>query len=119
MSKFRFTVEILASGQPRPYADTIRHVRVTFEHVPWDSKSGELEPDFMGEEAARRWLAGIPCAGFVGTARNGLDWKWPETYLAWLKPIDGKPASEIIPHGDPNQICAAVWEFQTNSPFTD
>lgn len=118
MTKHRFTVEVLASGQPRPYADTIHHARVTFEHVPWDSKTGELEPAFMGEDAAIRALEKMPYAGFINREKGAL-YSWPDTFLNWLKPIDGKPASEVIPHGDPSQICGSVWEFQTTTPFTD
>ena len=116
--KHRFTVETLASGQLRPYADTIHHVRVTFEHVPWNSKSGELEPWFMGEDAVRGDLEMMPLAGFTSKTRGDV-YSWSDTYLEWLKPIDGKPASEVIPHGDPKQICASVWEFRTVSPYTD
>jgi len=114
--KQRVTTEILASGQPRPYADTINHVRVSFESVPWDSKSGELEPSFMSEEVARQRLLYSGC-GF--TEKMKADVEWYATRLDWLKPIDGKPASELIPHGDPSQICASVWEFHTTSPYTD
>lgn len=112
----RYTVETLAAGQPRPYADTIRHVRVTFEHVSWDKPSGGLQPNFTSEEAVRRCLPGLLC-GF--TEKTRADVEWFETRLDWLKPIDGKPASEVIHGGDPKQICASVWEFHTTTPFTD
>lgn len=117
MNKHRFTIETLASGQPRPYADTIHHVRVTFESVPWNAKDGELQPSFMNEEAARRLLDKIPYAGFTAKTRAEVDWF--DTRLDWLKPMDGKPASEVIAHGDPKQICASIWEFHTTTPFTD
>lgn len=113
--KHRFTVETLASGQPRAYADHLHHVRVTFEAMPWNSKSGEIEPCFVSEDAAIRMLENMPLAGFIRKAPA----EWYDRRLEWLRPIDGKPASEVIPHGDPKQICASVWEFQTRTPFTD
>lgn len=118
MTKHRFTVEVLASGQPRAYADTICHVRVSFENVPWNSKDGELVPSHMSEEAARGLLEKMPYAGFTSKTK-GPGCEWWEKRLDWLKPIDGKPASEVIPHGDPKQICASVWEFHVTSPYTD
>lgn len=110
----RYTVETLASGQPRPYADTIHHVRVTFESNGWKDGS-EVGPSFMNEAAVRRRLVGLTC-GFVEKTKKEADWF--DTRLDWLKPIDGKPASAVILSGDPNQIIASVWEFHTTSPYT-
>ncbi len=111
----RYTIETLASGQPRPYADTIRHVRVTFESNGWQG-GGELIPSFMSEDGARNRLRGMLC-GF--TDKTAKDCDWFETRLDWLRPVDGKPASEAIPSGDPKQVVASTWEFHTTSPFTD
>ncbi len=116
----RFTVETLASGQPRPYADHLWHVRVSFEST--DFQTGELAPRRMDEASARRYLKALPCA-FTELTRadkrgKGEDAHY-QTHLDWLKPIDGIPASEAISHGDPNQTVASVWEFQTTTPFTD
>lgn len=116
MSKRRYTVETLAAGQPRPYADSIHHVRVTFEWNGWAEDDAELEPNFISEDAARRQLLTLSC-GFL--EKTKVEAHWADTRLDWLKPIGGKPASEVIPHGDPNQICASVWEFHTTSPYTD
>lgn len=113
--KERYTVETLASGQPRPYADTIRHVRVSFESTPWNG-GDELQPAFMSEEAARRRLQHTAC-GF--TPKTASEVQWFDTRLDWLKPIDGKAASEVISGGNPKQIVASVWEFHTTSPYTD
>jgi len=114
--KERITIETLASGQSRAYADTIRHVRVSFERVPWNKPDGELEPAFMSEEAVRRRLPGLGC-GFTAKSRSEVE--WVDTRLDWLKSMDGKPASEVIPHGDPNQMCGSIWEFHTTTPSTD
>lgn len=91
------------------YADTIHHARVTFEHVLWDSKTGEFEPWFMDETQAIRALEGMPYAGFT----SGTKADWPDTRLAWLKPMHGNVA------GDPKTVNGSVWEFQTTTPFTD
>jgi hypothetical protein len=42
MSKERITVETLRAGQPRPYADSIYHYRVTIE---WQGLVGYKNPD--------------------------------------------------------------------------
>lgn len=117
MSKHRFTVEVLAAGQPRPYADTIHHTRVIFEHVPWDAKGGDFQPLYITEDRARSLLKEIPYANFI--ERTKQDAEWWETRLDWLKPIDPKLASELISFGDPKQTLASIWEFHTTTAFTD
>lgn len=110
----RYTVETIQNGQPRPYADTVRHVRVSFERGGPSPK--QIEPAFMQEAVVRSFLKTLMC-GFTEKSKDEVDWF--ETRLDWLRPMDGKPASEVIPHGDPNQTVASVWEFHTTSPFTD
>lgn len=117
MSKQRFTVEVLASGQPRAYADTIHHVRVTFETSNWLKANGDLEPMYMTEERAREMIKALPLTGWVEKTKKDCEW-W-ETRLDWLKPIDAKLSSDVIPYGDPKQTVANIWEFHTTSPFTD
>lgn len=113
----RVTTEILRAGQPRAYADSETVARVTFESTRWDSSSDrELHPSFLSEETASRRLLGLQC-GFCERRRGGGH---PlETYLDYLRPVDGRPASEVIQYGDPDQIVASVWEFRVVSPFTD
>lgn len=111
MSKYRYTVETLAAGQPRAYADTIHHVRVTFEqNVPWGedpAKRNTWQPKAnMTEEAVKSKLKNLMC-GFT-------DFKYPaegversmenhyRTRLDWLKEVE-----------------PGIWEFHTTSPFTD
>ena len=115
--KQRFTVEVLASGQPRAYADTIHHVRVTFENTNWMKPNGDLEPMYLTDETARQLIKAIPHTGF--TEKTQKDSEWWQTRLDWLKAIDAKPSSDVIPYGDPKQTVASVWEFHTTSPYTD
>jgi hypothetical protein len=119
VSKRRITTEIIASGQPRPYADSIGHARVSFEWQGMEgfsNKEAPFVPNYMSEEAARRILPGLQ-AGF--TAKTAKECEWYETRLDWLRPVDGKPASETLPGGSPTQTVASVWEFHTTSPYTD
>lgn len=103
----RITIETLASGQPRPYADTIRHVRVTFEcrifrldddWKPWDERTKE--------EVVRDWLNRLQC-GFTEFVyppkdREATTEDHYRTRLDWLK-----------------QVAPGVWEFHTTTAFTD
>lgn len=106
--KTRYTVEVLASGQPRPYADSRQHVRVIFEIVSY--KTGEWEPwDIKQEAIIRERLLGLKC-GFVEFRypKDCADPKKPsaseyfKTRLDWLK-----------------QTAPGVWEFHTTSAYTD
>lgn len=104
----RYTVETLAAGQPRAYADTIHHVRVTFEWVPYKKREPGEEPTFepvlnWTEEGVSKHLKGLMC-GFT-------DFKCPpspsmddyfRTRLDWLK-----------------EVSPGVWEFHTTSAYTD
>ena len=114
--KTRYTIEILASGQPRPYADTIHHARVDFESSGW-KPDAPLGPVFVTEDFARNTLLRLPC-GFTEVTRKTADHPFA-TVLDWLRPIDPKPESEVRPNGNPKQSCASAWEFQTSTPFTD
>lgn len=112
--KERITIETLDAGQPRAYADTIHRVRVSFESNGY--LDGDLLPSFMSEDAARRRLRAMQC-GFTEKTRADSDWF--DTHLDWLRPIDAKTANDVIPHGDPNQTVASIWEFHTTSAYTD
>lgn len=102
MSKTRITIEVLASGQPRPYADSQTHVRVTFEW--WHSWAGN-DADSRSKWTACKWpeadiracLKTLKC-GFTDAEPKC----WADTRLNYLK--------EVQP---------GVWEFHTTTPFTD
>jgi hypothetical protein len=104
----RYTVETLAAGQPRAYADTVHHVRVTFEWIPYKKREPGEEPQFepstLKEEHVRRALLGLQC-GFTefdyNKAEKSMD-NYFKTRLDWL--------IEVSP---------GVWEFHTTSKFTD
>lgn len=109
MSKRRYTVEVIAAGQPRPYADTIRHVRVTLE---WQGMEGFRNKDApfvpsenLTEEAIKMLLPGLQ-AGFTDYIYDpkvdaSMD-AYFRTRLDWLR-----------------QIEPGVWEFHTTSPYDD
>jgi hypothetical protein len=105
----RYTVQVIACGQPRAYADTINHVRVTFEWVPYKRREPNEELAFepwtgATEEAVGRRLKGL-CCGFTDfdprTAPKTIDNHF-RTRLDWL--------CEVAP---------GVWEFHTTDPYTD
>jgi hypothetical protein len=105
----RYTVQTIASGQPRAYADTINHVRVTFEWVPYKKREDGEELAFepcanWTPEAAQHALKGL-CCGFTDfdykTAEPTMDNHF-RTRLDWLR-----------------EVAPGVWEFHTTSPFTD
>ena len=109
MSKTRVTIETLRSGYrggwpPRRYADTECVVRVSFERVPWNSKTGELEPDFIGPAIAEQRLQGLQC-GFTSVRKK--DASFMQSYLDYLRPIDEQDGR------------SSEWEFRVVSPFTD
>lgn len=67
---YRYTVEVLRSGQPRAYADTERECLITIESTqygkdgfhPW-VQGGDVEATIKREEAARaagRMFGGLP-----------------------------------------------------------
>lgn len=102
----RYTISTLAAGQPRPYADTIHHVRVTMEWVPWGGER-EWTPDPANNlEAIKDRLAGL-CCGFTDFTyppkdREATTEDYFRTRLDWLR-----------------NTAPGVWEFHTTSPFTD
>jgi len=112
-SKTRVTIETLASGQPRPYADHELRVRVTFEWTGWRGGE-EFGPMPMAEERVREWLPGLRC-GFVGATRAEAGFMG--SYLSYLRPVDARTAADEIPGGDPRQIVASVWEFEVVTPY--
>lgn len=103
MSKQRITIDTLQSGQPRPYADSVRHVRVTFEYFrSWlgndnDPRSKWEPQTYWTEEEVRKCLRTLKC-GFTDEPMK--DWASPN--LHWLK------------NPEPG-----VWEFMLTEAFTD
>ena len=99
----RYTVEILASGQPRAYADSRSHVRVTMEVFfawlgdPNDSRSEWKSMTGWSEEQVRALLPHLKC-GFT----ENTEWKLGSSKLDWLK-----------------QVSPGVWEFHTSEPYND
>lgn len=100
----RYTVRTLAAGQPRPYADSRRHVRVWFEHVPY---TGECtwQPHQMMEEYVRKTLLGLRC-GFTEFTyppkdREATAGDYFADRLDWLR-----------------NTAPGVWEFSVTSAYT-
>jgi hypothetical protein len=99
----RVSVEILASGQPRAYADSRKHVRVTFEFFfAWlgnrnDPRSNWKPNDHWTEEEVRKLLPHLKC-GFT----ESTEWRLGHSRLDWLK-----------------QVSPGVWEFHTSEPYND
>ncbi|MGQ3081043.1 MULTISPECIES: hypothetical protein [Alphaproteobacteria] len=101
----RFTIETLAAGQPRAYADTIHHVRVFLEHVPYGGEGGWQPNANLAVEPVQKILAGLQC-GFT-------DFKYP--------PADRESTTEdyFRAHLDWIRSTApGVWEFHTTSAYT-
>ena len=115
--KHRYTVETLQTGQTKPYGDTVHRVLVTFEMIPYRGPQVDYQPMWMSENAVRDFLPNLKC-GFMNVEReqrkHGLD-----TYLDYLKPVNPKKASEIIPQGSPEQVQSHQWEFQVVTPWND
>lgn len=100
---YRYTVDILTSGQPRPYADSRSHVRVTIEWFfawlgdPKDLRSEWRSNDSWTEEQIRALLPHLRC-GFT----ENTEWKLGHARLDSLK-----------------QVSPGVWEFHTSEPYND
>jgi hypothetical protein len=95
----RYTVEILASGQPRAYADSRSHARLTVEWLPTSLKGdAKWQPnDTWTEEQVRALLPHLRC----GFTENTV-WRLGESKLDWLR-----------------QVSPGVWEFHTSEPYND
>ena len=103
---WRYTIEVLASGQPRPYADSRQHVRFTTE-TKWNASDEWKLSVHIKEDRVRELLLGLKC-GFT-------EFRYPQdcegkpstseyfrTRLDWLKEIE-----------------PGIWEFHTTSACTD
>lgn len=96
---YRYSVEILASGQPRAYADHFGHVRLTIE-IKLRTHTGEgerWEPSkYWEEKDVRELLKHLKC-GFP----NKEPESWVDTKLTSIK-----------------QTSPGVWEFTTSTAYT-
>ena len=100
----RFTFEILASGQPRPYADSHYHWRLTIEHVSYIRPPGAprvWEPRILSAPEARRAFEGF---GVVtpATPLKTDDREWHVNYIDHM--VTREPG---------------VWELLTITPYAD
>lgn len=105
--KRRITYEVLAAGQPRPYADSITRARVTFESQGiegYKDPDAPFKPDpyfsDTHEDRVRAVLRHLP-VGFVDAVPEG----WWSTRLDYLRTVKTETGG--------------TWEFQTTSPYTD
>lgn len=100
MSKWRYTVEYLASGQPRPYADHRNHARVTFEIwqqvvLPNFPEAGWRPSEYMTEEHAKKMIAKLTDK-FTEERKGG----WGLSLVRFEK------------------VAPGVFEFVTTQPYT-
>jgi hypothetical protein len=99
----RYLVEILASGQPAPYADSRCHVRLTIEvFFAWsgdakDPRSAWRAAAWCTEDKVRALLPHLAC-GFT----ENTEWKLGHRTLDWLR-----------------EVAVGVWEFRTSEPYND
>ena len=92
---WRMTVETLAAGQPRAYADSVYRHRVRFERVPTlGANRTEYEPAKWEESVV------LPKLRAVQVWYDKPDWHQPRLDYA-RKTEEG------------------VWEFQVTQPFLD
>ena len=95
---YRYTVVILASGQPRPYADHFSRVRIALEvRMHRNDGAGEWKPNDYWQEAEVRELAKNLRCGFP-----------KEEAKSWAD-VEVKSFKKIAP---------GVWEFTTTSAYT-
>lgn len=100
MSKRRFTIETLAAGQARPYADTVHRYRLVFE---WQGMEGYKNKDapFIPHAVDNEDFARSYCKLFGGWTEDA-EGDWASTRLEYIKQIE--------PH---------IWEWQTRAAYDD
>lgn len=102
MSKHRYTIETLASGQPRPYADSIYRHRITYEwQGPFSLKGEAKDAPFILCEKMNEQIVRRDCKHFSGWMEEG-EGDWASTRLVYLK-----------------QVSPGVWEWETRAAYTD
>lgn len=94
----RYTVEMLASGQPRAYADTIHKFRVSVEWVPY--KNPQIE----------EWEPNELSPALIDKAAKALGYPWEEKGQGdWASPrLHSK-----------TKIAPGVWEYTVVEAYTD
>lgn len=123
----RITINNIASGQPRAYADSRTITRVQWEHTPmqwapYDTtkvKPEDIpwEPYYLPLSIAEIRLRRLGLLGTVMWRKDtthGL-----ESYIAHIKPINPKKGFEVKHWGPPDEELSDVWELYIVQPFTD
>lgn len=100
MSKSRYTIEVLASGQPGPYQDTIHHCRIKYEYwVTNNGRGGFVLSGMSNEDRVRSDARHFSGWSEPGDPEHDPVWS---TKLVWIKMIE-----------------PGVWEWKTQTRFTD
>lgn len=114
---YRITVETVAAGQPRPYADSRYIYHILVEHKPYKSIQGpsgvtfeaakEFEPWDMTVEAFRdSWAPKVH--------------RWNDDPKDWAAPKLGSCRKLPLNEGDPKGPCKPGWyELVITMAFTD
>ena len=99
----RYTIDVLASGQPRPYADHRYIARIKFEIFfawlgnPNDERSKWVPLKGLDVEKVTKFLSAAPGIQFSDQKAGGWDWS-----LRSLKEIE-----------------EGTWEWYMTQPYTD
>ena len=121
----RFSIDYIASGQPRPYADTRIITRVHFEKTnhqwsPHDRSKVKMAdtpwiPMYFNAKIAEMRLRQIGVIGkdlpFAKDVKHGLN-----SFIKHIIPIDPKNGSEVG-HYTPGEEVSDVWEVYIVQPF--
>jgi len=113
----RITLTTIASGQPRPYADSRLIVQIKFEvFFAWlgdpNHEKSKWKPDIhWTKEEVGKALEALKC-GFPGLDTTPANWAAP--HLQYLKEI--KEDRTPVVAGDQH---TGIWEFHTTSAYTD
>ena len=94
---WKMTVEVLASGQPRAYADTVHTYRVYFHRLPFKLPGRLWEPAAEWSEAIVRPKLKAIC----GWVEDG-EGRWPSPRLVFIK-----------------NVGPGIWEFSVREPYLD
>lgn len=94
----RYTLEIIASGQPRPHADSVTHAKLYIEWAPYTNNQKQWEANDMHSAIVRRVAKGM--LEFVDP--DDKEYCWASSKLTRMTKID-----------------KGVWEFVVTTPFTD
>lgn len=119
MSKERITIDYVASGQPRPYADSRSITRVQFERTNPMHSGPDLpfEPNYMSAKTAEMWMRN---RGIIG---KDLLWKKDikhglESHIVYIKPLNPKKLGEVSRFQSDEEV-SDIWEVYCCSPYCD